>query len=368
MDSRERLLNCLNGRPVDRVPISTYELVGYNSEAWENKEPSYKRLMDEIRARTDCFYMAEPDWMESERIERSVETWREGNSTFTRTVLWTAKGPLEKLTREDDGIHTIWHLKHFLSDLSDIDHYLGIPYEPPKVDFRRFDQQASQLGGNGLMMISVGDPICEAAELFSMADFLVLALTETEKICYFLDALFERQQAKLKQMLSHPVQDVVFRICGPEYATPPYLPPELFRKLVTVYLIPICRQIREAGAIPRIHCHGRISKILDQFALTEAQAIDPLEPPPDGDIELAEVKRLYGKQFCLLGHIELRELEQSDPRRIDRLVREAMDAGKPGGRFILMPTAAPINVPLSPKTEANYLQMIESAWRYGFYD
>jgi len=25
MDSRERLLNCLNGRPVDRVPISTYE-------------------------------------------------------------------------------------------------------------------------------------------------------------------------------------------------------------------------------------------------------------------------------------------------------------------------------------------------------
>ena len=48
-------------------------------------------------------------------------------------------------------------------------------------------------------------------------------------------------------------------------------------------------------------------------------------------------------------------------------MRQAMTDAKAGGGFILMPTAAPINVPLSPRTEANYLQMIESAWRYGQY-
>ena len=36
-------------------------------------------------------------------------------------------------------------------------------------------------------------------------------------------------------------------------------------------------------------------------------------------------------------------------------------AGKPGGRFVLMPTAAPINVPLSPKTEKNYRAYIDTA-------
>jgi hypothetical protein len=33
-----------------------------------------------------------------------------------------------------------------------------------------------------------------------------------------------------------------------------------------------------------------------------------------------------------------------------------------------MPTAAPINIPLSPRTEANYLQMIDSARIYGQYE
>ena len=54
MTSRERLLNTLDRKPTDRVPISTYELVGWNSMAFENNEPSYKPLMDEIRERTDC--------------------------------------------------------------------------------------------------------------------------------------------------------------------------------------------------------------------------------------------------------------------------------------------------------------------------
>ena len=86
------------------------------------------------------------------------------------------------------------------------------------------------------MMLSVSDPICEAAALFGMERFLVHAITETERIRYFLDALHERQMHQLRQILAHPVHDVQFRICGPEYATPPYLSPDHFRLLVTPYL------------------------------------------------------------------------------------------------------------------------------------
>ena len=35
-----------------------------------------------------------------------------------------------------------------------------------------------------------------------------------------------------------------------------------------------------------------------------------------------------------------------------------MAQAKDGGGLVLMPTAAPINVPLSPKTEANYKAFI----------
>ena len=117
----------------------------------------------------------------------------------------------------------------------------------------------------------------------------------------------------------------------------------------------------------RIHSHGKISKVIEQFAMLDADGLDPIEPPPDGDMELADVKKLYGKKFCLFGNIELKELEFSSRERIDYLVKKAMYAAKEGSGFVLMPTAAPINVPLSAKTEENYFQMIESALKYGIY-
>jgi len=216
-------------------------------------------------------------------------------------------------------------------------------------------------------MISVPDPICKIADLFGMSRFLEFAITEKDKIKYFLDIIHEQQMHELKEILRHDVKDDIVRIYGPEYATPPYLSPEYFDYYVDDYLKEICYHIKAAGAIPRIHCHGKIKKVVNRFAETEAEMLEPLEPIPDGDIDLKEVKRLYGKRFCLMGNIELKELEHSDREKIDKLVKDVMESAKEGSGFILMPTAAPINAPLNKRTEENYIQMIESAHYYGKY-
>ena len=367
MTSKERLLRCIRHQPIDRVPISTYELVGWNPDAWENREISYKTLMDAIREYTDCVYMLNPGLREIPNPCSEQTEWAEGDSHYRKRVFRTKAGSLESLYRRDEGIHTEWTLKHLLEKPEDIDLYLSIPYEAPQLDMAEFYRERDKLGNKGLMMISVDDPICLGAELFEMGNFLMLAMTEQEKAGYFLDAIHERQMSTLKELLKHDISDVIFRICGPEYATPPYMPPSLFHKYVTCYLIKMCREIKEAGGIPRIHCHGKIGKVIEQFALTDADALDPLEPPPDGDMELADIKAKYGWKFCLFGNIELRELECSDRERIDFLVKSAIrDAGE-GSGFVLMPSSAPMNVPLSPKVEENYLQLFESAYKYGRY-
>jgi len=367
LTSRERLLRCIKHQDLDRVPVSTYELVGWNDNAWENKEPSYKRLMDTIREYTDCIYMLNPGAREIPNSVSEIREWDECERHFTKKIFHTRYGDLTSLYREDAGIHTVWTLKHLLEDISDIDKYLSHPYESPEWDMTSFYSEQRKLGDKGVMMISVDDPICLAAELFEMSTFLVHAMTEPEKIKYFLDAIHERQMHQLRQILNNDVKDVIFRICGPEYATPPYLSPDYYYNYVTCYLIDICREIKSAGGIPRIHSHGKIGKVIDQFALTDAEGLDPVEPLPDGDMELCDVKKLYGKKFCLFGNIELRELEFSSRDRIDFLVKRAMDDAKEGSGFVLMPTAAPINVPLSDITLQNYLQMIESALKYGKY-
>ncbi len=367
LTSRERLLRCIRHEPVDRVPISAYELIGWNENAWENKEPSYRKLMDVIREYTDCIYMLNPGAKDIPRGECEVVEWTEGTSHYIKRIYKTKGGDLTSLHREDDGVHTTWTLKHLLEDISDIEKYLSIPYSPVEPDMDEYFREQEKLGDKGVMMITVSDPICVAAELFEMGNFLVYAITEPRKVKYFLDAIHERQMYELKSILKHDVKDIIFRVCGPEYATPPYLPPEYFYNYVTCYLIEICREIKSAGGIPRIHCHGKIAKVLDQFAMTDAEAIDPIEPPPDGDVELSYVKRKYGNKFCLFGNLELKELETSSRERIDFLVRKAMEDAKEGSGFVLMPTAAPINVPLSKKTEENFLQMIESGIKYGKY-
>ena len=44
-----------------------------------------------------------------------------------------------------------------------------------------------------------------------------------------------------------------------------------------------------------------------------------------------------------------------------------MAQAKDGGGFVLMPTAAPINLPLSPQTEANYKAFIDAGLEFGGY-
>lgn len=368
MNSRERLLRCIKGEPIDRVPISTYELCGYNYHSWENHETSYKQLMDLIREKTDCMLMVDAGQYNPayEGIVKGEST-KEGNKTTSKSWIHTPKGVLTRTYQFIDNVHTSWCTEHLLKTLDDIETYLSIDSEHVVVDFNPVINAQKELGENGIVLVTLGDPICQAADLFSMEDFLVYAMTDTDTIKDFLDELHRRGMKSLKQMLTHNVKDVMFRICGPEYGTPPYLPPYLFEELVTPYLQDMCKVIKEAGGIPRIHSHGKVRHALEQFALTDAMCIDPLEPIPDGDISLKEVKEKYGDRFCLMGNIELKELEHSTTSRIDALVKEAMDAAKEGGRFILMPTAAPIDVPLRDKTLENYIKFIESGLKYGRY-
>ena len=370
MNSTERLLAVHRGEVPDRVPISTYELGGWNDEAFENRQESYRGLMDFSRGKTDCMYMcgvAVPN-VRADEHDVTVEQWDDGDQHVTKRVTHTPSRDLARVTSHNDTVNTTWTREHYVKDLDDLVAYLDLPYEAGEPDFTGLEKAWADLDGTrGLPMVSVGDPICELAEAFEFGNFTVHAITETEAVSAALDQLHERYSERLRRILTGPVENVVFRICGPEYATPPYLPPEMFRLFVTRYDAEYIRMIREAGGFPRLHSHGKIGRVLDQIAEMAPDALDPLEPPPDGDITIAALKRAVGDRICLTGGIELKFLEAETTEYVEGLVRSTMAAGKPGGRFIIMPTSAPINIPLSPKTEENYRRFIETALEVGRY-
>jgi hypothetical protein len=152
----------------------------------------------------------------------------------------------------------------------------------------------------------------------------------------------------------------LWRIYGPEYAAPPYLPPSLFREYVVRYDTPMVQAIQRRGGFARIHSHGRLKAILDAIAETGCMGLDPIEPPPQGDMELAEVRRAQGRQMVLFGNLEASDIENLNASDFERKVRTAIAEGTAGeGRgFVLMPSACPYGRRLTGRALRNYETMV----------
>lgn len=371
MNSRERLLTAIKRGQPDRVPVSTYELVGYNSKSFENIDPSYAQLMQFIREKTDCVAMWNPDcnavFLESAHpADMRVLKHRQGDATFTTYELETTRGRLTRQTKVFDSIQTVWQTEHWCKSTSDVDAALCIPFEPLTYDWSDLARIKSEVGDRGIIMASVSDPLWITADLMEFGQYTTWAALETDHFESVLRIMHERCMENLRRMLAGGVVDL-YRIVGPEYAAPPFLSPRLFERFVVPYVREMVDLIHAHGALARLHCHGRIGKILEAIADTGADAIDPCEAPTDGDVDLSQVKERVGDRMCIFGNVQLKLLEGGTEKQVEEAVITCMNAAKAGGGFVIMPTAAPISSPLAAQTERNYIRFIETALEHGKY-
>jgi len=370
--SRRRLLGAFQRRPVDRVPVHLYDFQEYTDQ-WKINDESYRGVVDYARAKCDSMVMYMPAaknakafMTSSEQVEVESRKRREDGCTITENSIITPKGRLTQIFKDKDNIYTTWQIKHVLETEEDVEKFLSIPYEPVKYDFSRFYELQKEIGQGGVMLIDFGDPLCNVAELFNFGDFTVWAMTRRDVFTRLCDVMFERVKDYIKACLDEGVGPV-YRLFGPEYATPPYLPGELFKEYVVKYDTELIRMIREAGFFVQMHSHGKVGSVLHYIEQCSPDALEPLEPPPDGDIELAEVKKRIGHKITLCGNMEMRGFEIGTPEEIDAKVKKIMEDAKGEGGFILMPTATPITVPLEERIARNLIQFIDSGIKYGRY-
>ena len=155
----------------------------------------------------------------------------------------------------------------------------------------------------------------------------------------------------------------LWRVVGPEYATPPYLPTALFEEYVVPYDTPMVEAIQKDGGFARLHSHGRIRDALPHIAATGCTGLDPIEPPPQGDVTLAWVKERVGDRMVLFGNLEATDLENLPVGEFAKKIETALREGTAGGGrgFVLMPSASPYGRVLGEKPRRNYERMVEMA-------
>lgn len=370
LSSRQRLLNTLTSQPVDGIPISLYEFDGFY-ETWIHEYPEYQAILHYAQGKTDKLFAWGPKsdlpniffgGIDPDNIK--ITNWTDKNSQFTKTTLQTPRGKLITQSRQDEGIHTRWIIEHYCKTAADAEKILSIPYIPWKPSVNSFFELDKKLGDTGIVLGDLPDPLCLTVDLFGFSEFLMVYIDTPELISRLLDFFQERIEQYLKHLLENGAI-TIFRICGPEYATPPYLSPADFDKMVTPYVTEMIKLMHRYGAKARVHSHGKIQKVLPSLARMELDAIDPIEPPPDGDVELNEVRQVLGKKVVLIGNIEERLFEVGTKKDIETAVKKAIDEGAKEGPFILCPTAMPLTTPLDPAICEKIIYYIDCGLKYG---
>ena len=370
LNSRTRLMKVLRGEEVDRVPISLYEFDGFY-DGWIRNYPRYVEILEYAEGKTDKMYFWAPSdgkpvlfygVLDKQHIKRV--TWQDKGSAYTKTVIETPKGQITTISRRDKGVHTSWRIKHFCEDEEDARKILSLPYLPWQPNAKSFFTLDKKLGGSGIILGDVPDALCLTVELFGLSKFLKLYIRRKDLIFELLDFFHERIYNYLEHILREGAV-TMYRICGPEYATPPYLHPREFDRLVTSYDVELVDLLHKYGGYARLHSHGKVKRILPSLREIKVDAVDPLEPPPDGDVELNEARKILGDDVVLIGNIEERLFEIGEKEDIEKQVRKAIRQGASGGGFILCPTAMPLTTPLQKKVQENIIHYVDCGLKYG---
>jgi len=385
MSRRERLMATLQGRPVDRPAVNFYEIGGFAIDPCDPdpfnvySDPSWRPLLQLAEQHTDLIRMRsavrsrswDPQTAPAARnpgdchselvhIQESIEgEWR-----CTRVMVHIGDRTLSSTRRRSPAADTVWTTEHLLKSVEDLQAYLELPddFFAEEIDTASLITEDGKLGDRGIIMVDTEDPICAAASLFSMEDFVIIAMTEQRLFHRLLERLSQFLLART-QRASEAFPGHLWRVYGPEYAAEPFLPPRLFREYVVRYTGPMVKAIQKHGGFARVHCHGRLRAILDDIVAMGADATDPIEPPPQGDVELDYVRQNYGDRLVLFGNIELRDIELMEPAEFRRVVEKTLAEGTRGhGRgFVLMPSSAPNGRHISSRILKNYETMVQLA-------
>jgi uroporphyrinogen-III decarboxylase len=380
LSSRERMLRTLKGEPVDRVPV----LPPFRWAPWDSLEdpdlPAWRKTENyriilraveqccDFRIRTKCLeYLSQYISILAPPSCVQIEERKTDRGTCTTTFIHTPKGTLRREEIEEEGLSLDhkWQKEVLVKDATDAEKLLTLKDEYESPDFSALKEEVERIGERGLLAFPVPSPILVASEVMDFTMFLEWTLTEKALLERMIDTACQRIYSRLETVLSSGLIPLV-RFAGMEQATPPMMSSTLFDDLVVKYDRILYDLVHRHDAFVQVHCHGRVKSILKKLIDMGVDALDPVEPPPQGDVEIGQAKRIVDGKMTLVGNIEYQDLELGTAEEIDRKVREAITSERKD-HFMLYPSAMIFTL-ISDRHRDNILQYIESGLRYGAMD
>lgn len=138
--------------------------------------------------------------------------------------------------------------------------------------------------------------------------------------------------------------------------------------LLEKYSAPFVRALKAAasayGTPLQYHMCGKSREGIPILVEAGVDGMDALESPPTGNVDLGEIKRLFGERISLRGNVNsIAVMLHGGPREVERDVKRCMEDAKSGGGFILgVGDQTPYSTP-----DENIHALVESGRKYGMY-
>ncbi|MFC1675968.1 uroporphyrinogen decarboxylase family protein [Planctomycetota bacterium] len=298
-------------------------------------------------------------------VDVQIKTVEQGDDLrIVETNVTTSAGTIQELLRKPKYNPEYAH-KKFVKDIQRdwpvFKQYFGTDWP---VDPRYFDEY-KKVGDRGVVGFVVHSPIdwwqeCRHGGIQQVLfDFF-----DEEKM---MEEIFEYYRVESFKYLKavtqlNPKPDFVMvhgSSCSASVSSP-----DLFKKYVLPYVQQAAALLKDAGVLSMFHVCGKSNEWVGMLADTDLNVIDALEQEgKGGNVNLAEVKKLYGDKLCLKGNISAITMANGSVEQVRDEVKEAIDAAAEGGGFMLA-----VGDSIGPKGNlANIEAMIETALEYGKY-
>ncbi len=311
MQPRERFIAALERRPlVGRVPH--FELVFFlTMEAFGRVHPSHRRY---------------GQWFQMEEKERQ----------------------LHRLDMADLFIATAQRFEHSA---------IFLHPNPDTLDetLRLIDLVRERSGDRYFLMVH-GDATFAVPDGDQMAAFAYRLKDEPDQVKAEAEHMVQAALERAERLWKHGGLDG-FALCADYcFNNGPFLSPAQFGEFVTPYLAQLIAGYRALGFYVIKHTDGNIMPILDQLVQARPHALHSLDP--QAGVDIAEVKRLYGDQVCLIGNVNCGLLDTGSDEEVAASARYALRHGMPGGGYVFSTS----NCIYTGMRLARYEQML-AIWR-----
>ncbi|MCD4824114.1 MAG: hypothetical protein K8S55_05865 [Phycisphaerae bacterium] len=348
MTSRERLLAAIDGREVDRIPVSPriwrYGLWKKSSKIALAREFDFDLFEFGVGGLStplnDPLCQIVKPMLPDVRIE--IRTDRTDQKVTADRTFHTPGGVLHDVIVIPDaggeygiGPNPLW-LEPLVKTAEDVER---LPYILPAPEYVKdnFDstrELEKQIGDNGLVAFRSGTGVDQiAVDALGVAQAMMVSVEAPQMLKRLLD-LVDDWYTNIMKLALEEGHKIIFDAWF-NFSLSTGWSPDFYREEIIPRIKSHTDLVHSYHGKMFFYDDGKVSQNIGDIIDTGVDIIQTLTPPPAGDLDFRWLAENHGGRTCFNGGVDTVQLRFGTPEEVDSDVREVMETLTPTGKFIL---------------------------------